>query len=294
MDGVDVEDLTIKQYLRLTQESQTPKKIEDMTITEYLEYEKLMNMNNISNAKSYLPTYFSEKEKDDVDKWLNAEITKHMSMQRLENMNDALITIIKSIKQEMKDDIIKNQFEASTASVSDETSSIASNEVEKYDNNTLNTTSCRLPKELRLGSFLLPFNIDNHNFYAITTLDAMDNIVPLKVYEYLGLDKFIVIKMADDAIILGIPFLKSTRAQIDVFNEEISFEIGSEKFKFSINSHQCIEKIYMVDIGQEEETFNPLEIRIDLFSYESPACLEVEQRTRVYGTPKWKNMTTIL
>ncbi|GJR23244.1 hypothetical protein Tco_0971771 [Tanacetum coccineum] len=42
----------------------------------------------------------------------------------------------------------------------------------------------------------------------------------------------------------------------------------------------------MVSIGQEKETFNPLEIGIDLFSYESPACLQFEQRTRSYGTPK--------
>ncbi|GKB07159.1 hypothetical protein Tco_0835392, partial [Tanacetum coccineum] len=34
MDEVDIEDLTIEQYLRLTQESQTPKKIEDMTIAD--------------------------------------------------------------------------------------------------------------------------------------------------------------------------------------------------------------------------------------------------------------------
>ncbi|GKC62227.1 putative reverse transcriptase domain-containing protein [Tanacetum coccineum] len=341
MDIVDIDNLTIEQYLRLTQGSQTPKKIEDMTIVVYVEYEKKVNENHISNTKSYLPTYFSKststhdpiqefahyfgpnqpdaesdcdsedmeeeveymtddevvmseqeesnhgytqniqhfKEKDDVDEWLNAEITKHMT------------------------------------SISNETSSIASN---KVDNNTSNTASCLLPKELSPRSFLLPFNIDNRFFYAITTLDAMDNIMALKVYEYLGLDKFrgagtventtrtnellgtidilvkfgtleflcnFVIKMADDVIILGRPFLESTRTQIDVFNEEISFEIGSEKFKFNINSHQCIEKIYMVDIGQKEETFNHLEIGIDLFSYESPACLEFEQRTRFYGSP---------
>ncbi|GJT40985.1 hypothetical protein Tco_0940850 [Tanacetum coccineum] len=70
MDEVYIEDLTIEQYLRLTQESQTPKKIEDMTIAEYLEYEK------------------------------------------------------------------------------------------------------KVPKETKLESFLLPFNINNHNLYATTTLDA--------------------------------------------------------------------------------------------------------------------------
>ncbi|GJY38916.1 phospholipase-like protein [Tanacetum coccineum] len=240
-----------------------------------------------------------------------------MSIQGVENMKDALISIIKSIRQEMKGDIMKSQFEASTTSVSDEVSSIASNEVDRVDDNTSNTTPCQLPMELSLGSFLLPFNINSHNLYATTTLDAKNNM-PQRVHEYLGLDKLrdtstfenttgtneplgtvnilvkfrelefpcnFIIEMVEDAIILGRPLLESTRAQIDVFNEEISFKISSKKFKFDIDSYQSIEKIFMVDIGQEEETFNPLEIGIDLFSYESPACLEFEQRTRSYGTP---------
>ncbi|GKD63716.1 hypothetical protein Tco_1305824 [Tanacetum coccineum] len=53
MDEVDIEDLTIEQYLKLTQENHTPKKIEEMTISEYLEYEKKVNENHISNTKSY-------------------------------------------------------------------------------------------------------------------------------------------------------------------------------------------------------------------------------------------------
>ncbi|GKA86639.1 reverse transcriptase domain-containing protein [Tanacetum coccineum] len=299
-DEVDIEDLTIEQYLRLTQESQTPRKIEDMAIAEYLEYEK--KVNHISNTKSYLPTYFSKstpttdpilefahyfdpnqpgtksdydskdmeeeveymtddevvmseqeesnhgytqniqyfEEKDDVDEWLNAEITKHMSMQGVENMKDALISIIKSIRQEMKDGIMKRKFETSTAS--DEVSSIASLEVKRaYDN----TPPCWLPEELSPRSFLLPFNINNHNLYATTTLDAKDNILPQRVYEHLGLDKLrdtrtlenttgtneplgtinilvkfrelefpcnFVIEMAEEVIILGRPFLESTRA----------------------------------------------------------------------------------
>ncbi|GJU20295.1 hypothetical protein Tco_1153637 [Tanacetum coccineum] len=209
MDGVDIEDLTIEQYLRLTQESQTPRKIKDMTITKYLEYEKkefahyfvpnqpgtesdydsedmeeeveymtddevVMSEQEESNH-GYTQNIQHLEEKDDVDKWLNAEITKHMSMQGVENMKDVLISIIKSIRQEMKDDIMKRQFEASTASVSDKVSSIAGNKVDKVDDNTSNIAPCRLPKELSPGSFLLPFNINNHNFYATTTLDAKDN-----------------------------------------------------------------------------------------------------------------------
>ncbi|GJT81930.1 hypothetical protein Tco_1056272 [Tanacetum coccineum] len=113
-----------------------------------------------------------------------------MSMQGVENTEDALISMIKSIKKEMKDDIMKKQFEASTASISNETSSIASNEVDKDDNHTSTTAFCLLPKELSPGRFLLPFYIDDHSLYAITTLEAKDNIMPLDVYKYLGLDKF--------------------------------------------------------------------------------------------------------
>ncbi|GJR26900.1 phospholipase-like protein [Tanacetum coccineum] len=204
-----------------------------------------------------------------------------MSMQGVENMKDALISIIKSIRQEMKVGIMKRQFEASK---SDEVSSIASNKVDRADDNTPNTAPCRLTKELSPGSFLLPFNINSHNLYATATLDAKDNFMPQRFYEYLGLDKLrdtsplenttgtnehlgtvnilvkfgeleflcnLVIKMAEDVIILGRTFFELIRAKIDVFNEEILFEIG----------------------------------RIELLSYESPACLEFEQRTRSYGTP---------
>ncbi|GJW00991.1 hypothetical protein Tco_1556242 [Tanacetum coccineum] len=39
----------------------------------------------------------------------------------------------------------------------------------------------------------------------------------------------------------------------------------------------------MENTSQDEESFNPLEIGQDLFSYESPACLQFEQDTRNYN-----------
>ncbi|GJV81526.1 hypothetical protein Tco_1517396 [Tanacetum coccineum] len=183
MDDVDIEDLNIKQYLRPTQKSQTPKRIEvrlsakvrqPMTQSRNL----LTTLVLTNQAESDCDSKDTEeennqhfKEKDNVDEWLNAEITKHMSMQGVENMKDALISIIKSIRQEMKDGIMKGQSKASTASVS-------SNEVDRADDNTPNTAPCRLPKGLSPGSFLLPFNVNSHNLYATTTLDAKDNIMP--------------------------------------------------------------------------------------------------------------------
>ncbi|GJY99340.1 hypothetical protein Tco_0516770 [Tanacetum coccineum] len=206
MDEVDIIDLTIEQYLRLTQESQTPKKIKDMTIAEYLEYEKTVKKNYINNTKSYLPTYFGKGTPildpiwefahyfDPNQPGVESDCDSEDMEEEVEYMTDDEEVMSKQEesdhRHEMKDGIMKRQFEASTASVSNEVSSIASNEVDRADDNNLNTAPCRLPMELSQGN-----------------------------------------------------------------------------------------------IGQEEETFNPLEIGIDLFSYESPACLEFEQRTRSYGTP---------
>ncbi|GJU56769.1 hypothetical protein Tco_1234535 [Tanacetum coccineum] len=72
-------------------------------------------------------------------------------------------------------------------------------------------------EELSPGSFLLPFNINNHNLYANTTLDAKDNIMPQRVYEHLRELEFpcnFVIEMAEEVIILGRPFLESTRGNM--------------------------------------------------------------------------------
>ncbi|GKA65262.1 reverse transcriptase domain-containing protein, partial [Tanacetum coccineum] len=192
--------------------------------------------------------YDSEDMEEEVEYMTDNEVEE-----RSKNTEDALISIIKSIKKEMKEDIMKKQFEASSASISNETTSITSNEDDK---DTSITASCLLPKEMSPGSFLLPFNIDHHSLYAITTLEAKDNVMPLDAYRYLGLDKLrdagtiknttgtdeplktidillkfetleflynFFIKKANDVIILGRPFLESTQVQINVFNEEILF-----------------------------------------------------------------------
>ncbi|GJR44278.1 hypothetical protein Tco_1312381 [Tanacetum coccineum] len=182
MNKVDIEDLTIEQYLRLTQESQTPKKIEDMTIVEYLEYEKKVNENHISHTKSYPPTYFGKSKPTHDPIW---EFAHYFDPNQpgaesdcdLEDMEEG-IEYMTDDEVEMKGGIMKKQFEALTASVSDEVSSIASNKVDRADDNTPNTAPCRLTKELSPRSFLLPFSINSHNLYATATLDAKDNFMP--------------------------------------------------------------------------------------------------------------------
>ncbi|GJW09543.1 hypothetical protein Tco_1575370 [Tanacetum coccineum] len=85
-------------------------------------------------------------------------------------------------------------------------------------------------------------------------------------------------------MILVKPFLVTIHAQIDVFNGEISFGIGEDRVKFDVNgnshhSNTTLEKVYM---ATEKEFFNPLKIEDDLFSYESPACLQFDQNTRIH------------
>ncbi|GJY73952.1 hypothetical protein Tco_0478383, partial [Tanacetum coccineum] len=61
IDGINLDDLTIEQYLRLIQEHQTPsmvKKVDDMTIAKYVEYEERIKRQCSRNSRSYFPTYF--------------------------------------------------------------------------------------------------------------------------------------------------------------------------------------------------------------------------------------------
>ncbi|GJV50209.1 hypothetical protein Tco_1440421 [Tanacetum coccineum] len=68
MSEVDIENLTIEQYLMLTQKNQAQgmvkneyggmmkKDIEDVTIAEYMEYEEEMKRKPWKNARFYYPT----------------------------------------------------------------------------------------------------------------------------------------------------------------------------------------------------------------------------------------------
>ncbi|GJT55916.1 hypothetical protein Tco_0990970 [Tanacetum coccineum] len=124
------------------------------------------------------------------------------------------------------------------------------------------------------------------------------NIMPKSMFEHLKLANLketdMLVEMADmikkprkrsETMILGRPFLATIHAKIDVFNREISLGIGEDKVLFDMDggiyhSKILVEKVYMANSIQEEESFNPLEIKDNLFSYESPACLLFEQCTR--------------
>ncbi|GKE70319.1 reverse transcriptase domain-containing protein, partial [Tanacetum coccineum] len=397
IDGLNIDDLTIEQYLRLTQENQTPsmvKKVDEMTIVEYIEYEERIKRQYNRNYGSYFPTYFghwpssnnttlefphntyfnpitpnikfnydskdmdldeeagyttdkesvmSEHEaidpvhavnthsfkkelslEEDLNEWLNAEMEKHMSKQEEKNEKDALISIIKSIREECRAVHKNKQIRVAEADLKK-----YSKAVEDTVNNDSFTSNFPSLEELNPRSFLLSFTINNYNSYATTNIDDSNNVMPRSIYEYLKLANlggatmsvemddmtqqetlgtmknvlvkinkfefpcdFVVTKMPKnlgEMIVLGRPFLETIHAQIDVFQEEISLGIGEDRIKFDINGNPrqaniTIKNIYMANTSQEEESFNPLEIGQDLFLYESPTCLKFEHDTRYYDT----------
>ncbi|GJZ00801.1 hypothetical protein Tco_0518230 [Tanacetum coccineum] len=76
--GINISDLTIEQYLRLISENQIPsmvKKVDDITINEYMEYEERMKRQCSRKISS----------EEDLTEWLNVELEKHMNMEDEKN-----------------------------------------------------------------------------------------------------------------------------------------------------------------------------------------------------------------
>nr|GEU86640.1 hypothetical protein [Tanacetum cinerariifolium]GEX27402.1 hypothetical protein [Tanacetum cinerariifolium] len=253
MDGINIDDLTIEQYLRLTQEHQTPsmvKKVDDMTIAEYMEYEERIKRQYELDEEARYTTddesVMSEHETINPVHTVNTQSFKEeLSLE--EDLDEWTVHKNKQIRVAEAD--LKKSFEA----------------VEDTVNNDSFTSNLPSLEELNLGSFLLPFTSNNYNSYGIANVDASNNVIPRSIYEYMKLANlgraavsfemddmtqqetlgtmknimvkinkfefpcdFVVTEMPENLrkmIILGRPFLKTIHAQIDVLQEEISLGI---------------------------------------------------------------------
>ncbi|GJY02874.1 retrovirus-related pol polyprotein from transposon TNT 1-94 [Tanacetum coccineum] len=79
MDGVDIENLTIEQYLELTKENHAPSvgiKVDDMTIAEYLEYEETIKTQDYDDYQPHLAKddFLRREVKDDALRNWEAQI----------------------------------------------------------------------------------------------------------------------------------------------------------------------------------------------------------------------------
>ncbi|GJY56113.1 reverse transcriptase domain-containing protein [Tanacetum coccineum] len=131
------------------------------------------------------------------------------------------------------------------------------------------------PKEMNPGSFTLPYTIGSLDFYAMADLGASINVIPKSMFEHLKLanlketnilvemddmtkkvplgiienilvkinnflfsSDFVIIdmlKISNENMILGKPFLATIHAEIDVFNKEISLRIRDDRIIFDMN-----------------------------------------------------------
>ncbi|GJT53857.1 reverse transcriptase domain-containing protein [Tanacetum coccineum] len=313
MDGINIDDLTIEHYLRLTQENQTPsmvKKVDDMTIAEYIKYEERIKRQYNRNFGSYFPTYsghctsknnttiefprnayfnpiqpntefnydYEDMELDeedsfeeDLDEWLKAEIENHMSKQNEKNKEDALIAIIKSTREECR--VVHKNKQLSVLEADLKKSFEVMDDTVNNDSFTSNLPYQPSLEELNLGN----------DMTQKETLGIVKSVL-VKIDKFEFPCDFVVTDMPKnlgEMIILGRPYLETIHAQIDVLQEEISLGIDKDRIKFDVNGNPrqynvTIKKIYMASTSPEEESFNPLEIGHDLFSYESPTCLQFE------------------
>ncbi|GJS14587.1 phospholipase-like protein [Tanacetum coccineum] len=205
MDGINIDDLTIEQYLMFTQEHRTPsmvKKVDDMIIAEYdmeldeevgytTDDESVMSEHEAINPVHAVNIRSLEEElssKEDLDEWLNAKMEKHMSMQEEKNDEDALIAIIKSIRE-------KSNIDAG--------------------NNVMPRSIYEYMQLANLGGAAMSVEMDHMTQQE--TLGTVKNVM-VKINKFEFPCDFVVTEILEnlgEMIILGRPFLETIHAQID-------------------------------------------------------------------------------
>ncbi|GJZ07504.1 hypothetical protein Tco_0541297 [Tanacetum coccineum] len=117
---------------------------------------------------------------------------------------------------------------------------------------------CQLPpKELNPRNFTLPCTIGNFNFYGMADLGASVNVMPRNIFEHLRLANLrntnMPVEMADmtKKAPLGMPFLATIHAEIDVFDKEISLRTDNNRVSYDMEKkdHNFIiptEKIFVI------------------------------------------------
>ncbi|GJX17546.1 copia protein [Tanacetum coccineum] len=256
---------------------------------------------------------------EDVDEWLNEELSKRMTGQDKEEEEDTLIDILKTVFEECKSIYKKSQ----TRTPSSKTSEIqgVSFVAEDKEGDSPETLPYQQPSnEINAGSFTLPCTIGNLKIYAMTDVGAGINMMPKSLFEHLKLTNlkktcmdvemgdmtkkaplgivenipvqiekflfhsdFVVIDTLEgpnETILLGRPFLATIHAQIDVFRGEISLEVENEKVKFDMNGEICHSRVPLEKI-YKASSFQKSEF-FNPHEIENDDSLALEQRTCHY------------
>ncbi|GKD53218.1 reverse transcriptase domain-containing protein [Tanacetum coccineum] len=120
----------------------------------------------------------------------------------------------------------------------------------------------KLPEKLGdPGKFLIPCDFDElEECMALADLGASINLMPLFVWKKLMLPELVPTRMTLElanrsvAYPAGRPFLRTARALVDVYGEELTLRVGDEKLVFNVESTSKYprkhgdESIHMIDI----------------------------------------------
>ncbi|GJR06326.1 phospholipase-like protein [Tanacetum coccineum] len=212
---IDIENITIEQYLMLTQEKQTRGMIRTESGNDPNDY-------HLFTHQSHYETEEISSDKD-VDEWLNEELSKRMTGQDKEEEEDALI------------DILKTQPSNET-NLGSFTLPCTIGNIKIYDMADVGAEINMMPKSLfehlKLANLKkTSMVIEMGNMTKRAPLGIVENI-PVKIDKFLFHFDFVVIdtlEEPDETILLGRLFLAMIHAQIDVFRGEISLGVGNEK-----------------------------------------------------------------
>ncbi|GJZ29269.1 phospholipase-like protein [Tanacetum coccineum] len=176
MSEMDIDSLTIKQYLMLTEGIQAPG-IGSYFPTKY----DSKNVNSFNHKESWNLGY--KYHSDD------SKINTHYDL-------PSFLPCFEPIQPHTQDKY--ESLDEDTDFVSEDESEIEDDE----EGDASGALPCQLPpKELNLGSFTLPCTINGFNLYSMVDLGASVNVMPKSIFEHLKLaslkETSMVVEMAD-------------------------------------------------------------------------------------------------
>ncbi|GJS07122.1 hypothetical protein Tco_0363918 [Tanacetum coccineum] len=252
MAGVDVDTLTMEQYLALSRENQAPVMLRvfpsllpDPQRDEWTDSPQELSILGIS-SKRPLSKGYAKFAKDLASTRIIPSTRKLNKLKRsdIENLDeqrlltgtmegsfrvdqlDTTLTLENHLSYGRKESLLSKQSRG-TSRISD-TPEVLQHQLP--------------PKELNPGSFTLPCTIGKFNFYAMADLD-MSKITPLGIVENIivKIDKFIfpsdfviIDNTPSETTILERPFLATIHAEIDVFAGKFSLGINEERISFDM------------------------------------------------------------
>ncbi|GJZ51651.1 phospholipase-like protein [Tanacetum coccineum] len=302
MNEVDIENLTTKQYLMLTQENRTQrmvrtesgrminKDIDDMTIAEYIEYEAKIKRDPWGYTQTYTRNSGSTtlggskilKNNHHPDK-LNDNIPSNtLCFKPAQPLTEDMHELLEKDKNDYYLSTPNSQYETEKDKEEEEDAviNILKTVVEEcksiYKKTQIQTPSSRTSEIQEV-----PFVAEEEEGDR-----AGINMMPKSLFEHLKLTNLkktsMVVEMAE--MTKKCP-IRNCGKYPNVFRGEISLGIGNEKAKFDKTGEICqsrvpLEIFYMTSSIQKGEYFNPYEVKNDVFTYDS---LALEQKTLHYS-----------